>query len=288
MCIDRGQALPFSPPPRSAPRPASLSRRRGLSGPHQNLTRKSSLRTPDRERQRQSTSTYRPRALIPVRTSHQQSPGELLADSKQQRLIPSPTPHTPAQHVSRIGLVLAPAHLRQGLSQLVRLPSSRSRGTLSMLRFGILGHGTRLNGTDDACGKQSRTWEYWLTRVNFSRVCTHPAGLIRKYGLNICRQCFREKSADIGFVKVGEYSSAQKPPTYFPIRFEDHYKHHIHSSPRFSVANDSTAPINVSPRIRSTEWEQWCVLIDCPMAPATTGMINEGGSGRSSTLLEFC
>jgi hypothetical protein len=35
-----------------------------------------------------------------------------------------------------------------------------------------------------------------------SRVCTHPAGLIRKYGLNICRQCFREKSADIGFVKV--------------------------------------------------------------------------------------
>ncbi|KAJ4405773.1 40S ribosomal protein S29 [Didymella pomorum] len=34
------------------------------------------------------------------------------------------------------------------------------------------------------------------------RVCTHPAGLIRKYGLNICRQCFREKAADIGFVKV--------------------------------------------------------------------------------------
>lgn len=35
-----------------------------------------------------------------------------------------------------------------------------------------------------------------------SRVCTHRAGLIRKYGLNICRQCFREKSADIGFQKV--------------------------------------------------------------------------------------
>ncbi|KAJ4407652.1 40S ribosomal protein S29 [Gnomoniopsis sp. IMI 355080] len=34
------------------------------------------------------------------------------------------------------------------------------------------------------------------------RVCTHRAGLIRKYGLNICRQCFREKSADIGFQKV--------------------------------------------------------------------------------------
>ncbi|KAJ5024108.1 ribosomal protein S14p/S29e-domain-containing protein [Bipolaris maydis] len=36
------------------------------------------------------------------------------------------------------------------------------------------------------------------------RVCTHPAGLIRKYGLNICRQCFREKSADIGFVKMSD------------------------------------------------------------------------------------
>ncbi|RDI88140.1 hypothetical protein Vi05172_g1850 [Venturia inaequalis] len=33
------------------------------------------------------------------------------------------------------------------------------------------------------------------------RVCTHPAGLIRKYGLNICRQCFRERSTDIGFTK---------------------------------------------------------------------------------------
>jgi len=35
-----------------------------------------------------------------------------------------------------------------------------------------------------------------------SRVCTHRAGLIRKYGLNICRQCFREKAQDIGFTKV--------------------------------------------------------------------------------------
>ena len=35
-----------------------------------------------------------------------------------------------------------------------------------------------------------------------SRVCTHQAGLIRKYGINICRQCFRERSHDIGFVKV--------------------------------------------------------------------------------------
>ncbi|VDB93362.1 unnamed protein product [Peniophora sp. CBMAI 1063] len=33
------------------------------------------------------------------------------------------------------------------------------------------------------------------------RVCAHQAGLIRKYGLDLCRQCFREKSAQIGFTK---------------------------------------------------------------------------------------
>ena len=41
-----------------------------------------------------------------------------------------------------------------------------------------------------------------------SRVCTHTAGLIRKYGLNICRQCFREKSQDIGFIKVRWHDTA--------------------------------------------------------------------------------
>ncbi|PPQ98916.1 hypothetical protein CVT24_003547, partial [Panaeolus cyanescens] len=34
------------------------------------------------------------------------------------------------------------------------------------------------------------------------RLCAHQAGLIRKYGLDLCRQCFREKSAAIGFTKV--------------------------------------------------------------------------------------
>jgi hypothetical protein len=49
-------------------------------------------------------------------------------------------------------------------------------------------------------------WMYFgqgeVLTVLLSRVCTHKAGLIRKYGLNVCRQCFREKSTDIGFVKV--------------------------------------------------------------------------------------
>lgn len=34
------------------------------------------------------------------------------------------------------------------------------------------------------------------------RVCAHRAGLIRKWGLDMCRQCFREKSKAMGFVKV--------------------------------------------------------------------------------------
>ncbi|OJJ82804.1 ribosomal protein S14 [Aspergillus campestris IBT 28561] len=33
------------------------------------------------------------------------------------------------------------------------------------------------------------------------RVCSNRGGLIRKYGMNICRQCFREKATDIGFNK---------------------------------------------------------------------------------------
>merc|ERR1711971_1111601 len=34
------------------------------------------------------------------------------------------------------------------------------------------------------------------------RACSNRHGLIRKYGLNMCRQCFREYSADIGFQKL--------------------------------------------------------------------------------------
>ena len=34
-------------------------------------------------------------------------------------------------------------------------------------------------------------------------MCSNSHGVIRKYNLNICRQCFREKAGDIGFIKVG-------------------------------------------------------------------------------------
>ncbi|EEY58024.1 uncharacterized protein PITG_00631 [Phytophthora infestans T30-4] len=33
------------------------------------------------------------------------------------------------------------------------------------------------------------------------RVCKTTRGLIRKYHLDMCRRCFRERATDIGFVK---------------------------------------------------------------------------------------
>jgi small subunit ribosomal protein S29e len=38
--------------------------------------------------------------------------------------------------------------------------------------------------------------------LSCSRVCSNQGGIIRKYNLNICRQCFREYANDIGFIKV--------------------------------------------------------------------------------------
>eukprot|EP00116_Pleurobrachia_bachei_P016104 sb/3476366/ len=34
------------------------------------------------------------------------------------------------------------------------------------------------------------------------RVCGNPHGLIRKYGLDMCRQCFQQYSKSIGFQKL--------------------------------------------------------------------------------------
>ncbi|GJN23166.1 hypothetical protein PR202_gb10791 [Eleusine coracana subsp. coracana] len=38
-------------------------------------------------------------------------------------------------------------------------------------------------------------------KTGASRVCANPHGLIRKYGLMCCRQCFRSNAKDIGFIK---------------------------------------------------------------------------------------
>eukprot|EP00094_Tigriopus_californicus_P010988 TCALIF_10599-PA protein Name:"Similar to RpS29 40S ribosomal protein S29 (Culex quinquefasciatus)" AED:0.07 eAED:0.07 QI:0/0/0.25/0.75/0.33/0.75/4/235/136 len=38
--------------------------------------------------------------------------------------------------------------------------------------------------------------------TTFCRACSNGHGMIRKYGLNMCRQCFREYAKDIGFKKL--------------------------------------------------------------------------------------
>ena len=34
------------------------------------------------------------------------------------------------------------------------------------------------------------------------KLCNRKKGIIRKYKLNICRQCFRENAEDLGFIKI--------------------------------------------------------------------------------------
>lgn len=54
----------------------------------------------------------------------------------------------------------------------------------------------------------------------YSRACANRHGIIRKYGLNICRQCFREYATDIGFKKVRKINLKPiKNQTNFPLFF---------------------------------------------------------------------
>jgi len=46
------------------------------------------------------------------------------------------------------------------------------------------------------------TLHYAIIVCVCSRVCGNSHGLIRKYGLNCCRQCFRSNAKEIGFIKV--------------------------------------------------------------------------------------
>jgi hypothetical protein len=47
-------------------------------------------------------------------------------------------------------------------------------------------------------------------------VCANQWGIIRKYNLNICRQCFREYAKDIGFVKVRLLAQLSAPQPTAP------------------------------------------------------------------------
>ncbi|KAL0014678.1 hypothetical protein SO802_001747 [Lithocarpus litseifolius] len=56
----------------------------------------------------------------------------------------------------------------------------------------IMGHSNVWNSHPKSYGPGSRT----------CRVCGNPHGLIRKYGLMCCRQCFRSNAKEIGFIKL--------------------------------------------------------------------------------------
>ncbi|KAJ5544558.1 hypothetical protein N7535_007045 [Penicillium sp. DV-2018c] len=71
------------------------------------------------------------------------------------------------------------------------------------------------------------------------RVCTHRAGLIRKYGMNICRQCFREKSTDIGFTKVRLNLSLDSAIQFPPIIMQAQY-------PTWNFANRHDLPPTIT------------------------------------------
>ncbi|MBE3042597.1 hypothetical protein IMZ48_08480, partial [Candidatus Bathyarchaeota archaeon] len=47
---------------------------------------------------------------------------------------------------------------------------------------------------------------------------------MRKYGLDLCRQCFREKAKDIGFNKVR--LTPEPPPTSTRVSTKDLTNHH--------------------------------------------------------------
>ncbi|PIO76633.1 ribosomal protein S14p/S29e [Teladorsagia circumcincta] len=47
----------------------------------------------------------------------------------------------------------------------------------------------------------SPNWSHHDELDNKCRVCSNHHGLIRKYGLDMCRRCFREYAKDIGFKK---------------------------------------------------------------------------------------
>lgn len=42
--------------------------------------------------------------------------------------------------------------------------------------------------------------------AHFYQLSANPSAIIRKYHLDMCRQCFRERALDIGFVKVSRIS----------------------------------------------------------------------------------
>ncbi|KAA0064432.1 40S ribosomal protein S29 [Cucumis melo var. makuwa] len=69
-----------------------------------------------------------------------------------------------------------------------------------------MGHSNVWNSHPKNYGPGSRT----------CRVCGNPHGLIRKYGLMCCRQCFRSNAKEIGFIKFSMNNFDTKVDCIYP------------------------------------------------------------------------
>ena len=43
--------------------------------------------------------------------------------------------------------------------------------------------------------------EVYRGRIKGCGLCDRKRGLVRRYGLNMCRQCFRDRATELGFKK---------------------------------------------------------------------------------------
>lgn len=114
--------------------------------------------------------------------------------------VPSPAPASQqsiagCKHGSQRSVELAPGQWKR-LSWLVGADSPAS--PFFLVRASICGASESQIRLCLDLTRESSDVVCWLC----SRVCGNKWGIIRKYNLNICRQCFREYAKDIGFTKV--------------------------------------------------------------------------------------
>lgn len=84
------------------------------------------------------------------------------------------------------------AELQKIYVKILIVSSSRRTRLVSIATSETMGSKALVNSHPKKYGKGGR----------HCRVCSNQHGLIRKYGLNMCRQCFRVYAKDIGFTKV--------------------------------------------------------------------------------------
>lgn len=46
-----------------------------------------------------------------------------------------------------------------------------------------------------------KTRQQWKGRIEGCQRCGRRRGVVRRYGLHLCRQCFRENARNLGFKK---------------------------------------------------------------------------------------